>query len=371
MKTISDFASNTIATLCMLILAATWTTSDVSGDDLQPLNGVRARFTSEGQLIRPAGWRKWIYVGTPLTPHDMNDGQAAFPEFHNVYVDPESFASFERTGKFPNGTQIVKELTLVGSKSAVSGNGYFMGEFSGLEVAIKDTVRFKNEPGGWAYFSFGHVSADKYAETAKAFATDKCNACHQASADLDYVFTQYYPVLRAAIPNSVKAATDNARTSVKTMDDSSTATAMDALGTTGEKAKPDDYGMKLFAWLQRKGYKNYRAESATHPSSSGAAVHGDVRVFVNDKLDRSMRSGNTKHPTGSVAVKELHKNGELYGWAAMIKAREDDGRGNGWYWYENLSTTDATNPVAASLGHQMCVGCHSPGKDFVRTKSIK
>ena len=127
---------------------------DGFADELRPLNGVSARYTSDGQLIRPEGWRKWVYVGTPLTPHDMNDGKAAFPEFHNVYVDPESFASFERSGEFPNGTQIVKELTLVGSKAAVSGAGYFMGEFSGLEVAIKDTVRFKNEPGGVGVLQF-------------------------------------------------------------------------------------------------------------------------------------------------------------------------------------------------------------------------
>jgi hypothetical protein len=363
----SRYLSNHFLMSAFAILAIT--TVSVS-EEIRPLNGVSPHYTADGHLIRPEGWRKWIYVGTPLTPHDMNDGKAAFPEFHNVYVDPESFATFERTGTFPNGTQIVKELTLVGSKAAVSGNGYFMGDFSGLEVAIKDTVRFKNEPGGWAYFSFGHVAEAEYSKTAKAFPADKCNACHQASADTDYVFTQYYPILRAAMPSKMKKAAEQSRTSAKKMDNKSMATAMGAVGASGN-AKPDDYGMKLFAWLQKGGYKNYRAESAVHPSSSGPAVHGDVRVFVNPKLDQSMRAGNTEHPTGSVVVKELHKDGNLYGWAAMVKARDDDGRGNGWYWYENLSLTDASKPVAAALGHQLCVGCHSPGTDFIRTKAVK
>lgn len=104
-------------------------------------------YTADGELIRPEGWRKWVYVGTPLTPHDMNGGKVSFPEFHNVYVDPESFATFERTGEFANGTQLLKELVLVGSKEAVSGNGYFMGEFAGLEVAVKDTVRLSPDGG--------------------------------------------------------------------------------------------------------------------------------------------------------------------------------------------------------------------------------
>jgi len=51
---------------------------------------------NDGQLERPTGYREWIYVGTPLTPDDMNDGKAAFPEFHNVYIDPESWAHWKK-----------------------------------------------------------------------------------------------------------------------------------------------------------------------------------------------------------------------------------------------------------------------------------
>ena len=51
---------------------------------------------NNGQLQRPVGYREWIYVGTPVTPHDMNGGKAAFPEFHNVYIDPKSWAHWKR-----------------------------------------------------------------------------------------------------------------------------------------------------------------------------------------------------------------------------------------------------------------------------------
>ena len=47
------------------------------------------------------------------------------------------------------------------------------------------------------YFSFGHKTPP-YAKTAKAFPAESCNACHEASAADDFVFTQFYPVLRAA-----------------------------------------------------------------------------------------------------------------------------------------------------------------------------
>jgi len=157
-------------------------------------------FTPDGKLKQPVGYRKWVYIGTPLTPNDMNGGEASFPEFHAVYIDPDSFAHYEKTGEFRDGTVIVKELSSVGSKEAPSGKGYFMGDFSGLEAAIKDSKRFKGEPGSWAYFSFGHKYPLKKEASKNSVAA--CNQCHQENAKTDWVFSQYYPVLRAAAPRS-------------------------------------------------------------------------------------------------------------------------------------------------------------------------
>ncbi len=155
-------------------------------------------YDNQGQLIRADGWRQWVFIGAPLTPNSLNDGKAPFPEFHNVYIEPRAFAHYVKTGEFPNGTMIAKELLSIGDTVAVSGNGFFQGEFQGLEFTVKDTERFPNEPGGWTYYSFGH--ALPYANVAKAFPTESCAACHEAAAEEDMVFTQYYPILRAAKP---------------------------------------------------------------------------------------------------------------------------------------------------------------------------
>jgi hypothetical protein len=157
-------------------------------------------FTADGKLKQPVGYREWVFVGSPLTPNDLNGDQANFPEFHAVYIDPESFAQYRKTGEFRDGTVIVKELSSVGSKKAASGNGYFQGDITGLDTTIKDSKRFKDEPGSWAYFSFGHTYPLKK-EAAKN-PTSACNQCHQNNAKKDWVFTQYYPVLRAAAPKS-------------------------------------------------------------------------------------------------------------------------------------------------------------------------
>ena len=157
-----------------------------------------AKFTKKNELIRPEGYRQWVYVGTPITPNDMNGGKAAFPDFHNVYMEPSDFKHFSKTGKFREGTILVKELVGVGTKASVSGKGYFMGEFTSLEATVKSKKRFPKEPNNWAYFSFGGRGGKKRSKTAKAFPTNKCATCHQAAAATDMVFTQHYPVLRAA-----------------------------------------------------------------------------------------------------------------------------------------------------------------------------
>ena len=164
-----------------------------------PVNAQAGEFYNieKGQLERPTGYREWIYVGTPLTPNDLNDGKASFPEFHNVYIDPKSWSHWKEHGEFREGTILVKELVAVGSKAAVSGNGYFQGRFVGLEATIKSKKHFPDEPGNWAYFSFSTPDLKTLTTTAKAFPAESCNSCHQVSAANDWVFTQYYPVLSA------------------------------------------------------------------------------------------------------------------------------------------------------------------------------
>jgi hypothetical protein len=174
--------------------------------------GSVAKFDAEGNLLRPTGYREWVFIGTPLTPNDMNGGMAPFPEFHAVYIDPGSWAHYAKTGEFREGTVLIKELISVGSKQATSGAGYFMGEYLGLEASVKSKARFPDEPGNWAYFSFTTPGSPMESEEmrdkiqagaplkdkAKAFPTAVCASCHVASAVEDMVFTQFYPVTRAA-----------------------------------------------------------------------------------------------------------------------------------------------------------------------------
>lgn len=171
--------------------------------------GDTAVFDANGQLVRPTGYREWIYIGAPLTPNDMNNGKAAFPEFHNVYMDPTSWKHWKRSGEFRDGTVIIKELVSVGTKSSSSGNGYFMGDYIGLEALVKDSSRFPESAGHWGFFRFTTDDHETLLTSSKVMPAEACAVCHQANAAQDYVFIQHYPVLRAAKSNGEKGIGGN------------------------------------------------------------------------------------------------------------------------------------------------------------------
>jgi hypothetical protein len=89
-------------------------------------------WTPDGKMKLPTGYREWVFIGSPLTPNALNNGKAAFPEFHNVYVERSNFDAYMKTGTFPEGTVLVKELVLLqkptfpdGSQTEPSGRGFF------------------------------------------------------------------------------------------------------------------------------------------------------------------------------------------------------------------------------------------------------
>jgi hypothetical protein len=175
------------------------------------------KLNEKGELIRPTDYRTWVYIGTPVTPNDLNGGHAAFPEMHNVYIDPESYRVYKETGKFRDGTIIVKELVSVGATQAVSGKGYFEGEFLGLEASVKSKKDFPKEPGNWAIFTFSDMKTGILKDSAPVMPADKCVSCHQTSADDDFVFTQYYPILRAAKGFGMKNPENTAKRAIQKM----------------------------------------------------------------------------------------------------------------------------------------------------------
>ncbi len=351
-----------------------------------PQEETPVHFDGQGWLIRPTGYRTWVYIGTPLTPNDMNPPEAPFPDFHNVYIDPESYDHYMETGNFREGTVLVKELVSVGSKAAASGRGYFMGEFIGLEAAVKDSNRFPDEPGNWAYFSFGH--SYPLADTAEKFPAAACSSCHEAAAADNGVFTQYYPVLRAAkgprqsslgSPSSASpsgAAMRSGDESYDRMADTMLGASESAMKATADTPTVDSVvpteAQRLHEFLKAGSYRSFESQESEKHASRGphAKFSWPVRVYLDAKIDASLAAGNASHPAGSSIVKEMYSEdgSELLGWAVMVKTQEDSAQGQGWFWYETTNTEDSSDIVGVGNGLPLCSGCHSTGKDFVLTE---
>ena len=161
-----------------------------------------AVFDSDGKLKLPTGFRAWVFLGAPLTPNGLNDGNAGFPEYHNVYVEKKNVDVYLKTGSFPEGTVIVKELARVlkptfpdGSRMEPSGRGYFNGEFNGIDLTVKDSKRFA-KTNGWGFFTFGHHPLP-YDQTSAEKPVTECAGCHLANvAKTDMTWIQFYPILR-------------------------------------------------------------------------------------------------------------------------------------------------------------------------------
>lgn len=171
-------------------------------------------FNADGTVQLPTGFRKWVFVGAPLTPEGLNDGKyncnesgenctrSNFPEYHHVYIEQKNVDAYLKTGEFPEGTVIVKELTRVrnpsfpdGSRVEPSGRGYFNGVYNGIDMSVKDSKRFA-KTNNWGFFTFGH-HAMPYDKTSAEKPASECAGCHIANAaTTDMTYIQFYPLLR-------------------------------------------------------------------------------------------------------------------------------------------------------------------------------
>jgi len=170
-------------------------------------------FNADGTVQVPTGFRKWVFVGAPLTPEGLNDGKyncnqpggctrSNFPEYHHVYIEQKNVDAYLKTGEFPEGTVIVKELTRVlnptfpdSSRKEPSGRGYFNGQYNGIDMTVKDSKRFA-KTNNWGFFTFGHHPLP-YDKTSAERPVAECAGCHIANvANTDMTWIQFYPLLR-------------------------------------------------------------------------------------------------------------------------------------------------------------------------------
>jgi len=164
-------------------------------------------YTAKGELQFPADYRRWAYLSSGLDmSYRAGPAMPGKSQFDNVFVNPAAYDAFLQTGTWPDGTVMVLETRRGEQNGSINKAGRFQTERLGVEVHLKDTVRFKDSAGfagGWAFVSFDGEGPGQLIPT-----TATCYACHEAHAAVDRTFVQFYPTLKpiAAAKGTFSAA---------------------------------------------------------------------------------------------------------------------------------------------------------------------
>lgn len=146
----------------------------------------------------------WSLLGTwVVAGGDEVDGAAGAAGMHVVYTQPGVIEHYRKTGQFPDGAVLVKELLKAKTGAMTTGIVSHATEIEGWFVMIKDT---KNRfPGnklwgdGWGWAFFG---ADNPTGTTTEDFKAECLECHVPARQTDWIYVYGYPALRgAAVPD--------------------------------------------------------------------------------------------------------------------------------------------------------------------------
>lgn len=147
---------------------------------------------SKGNISLPKDFRmSMVHLGSWFVPESDASG------FHDVYTEKKSAELFRKTGKFPDGTTLVKELcaSRAGNYTTGSGVTYATENLKQWFVMVKDTKgRFSNNPlwgDGWGWVLFKPNNRKNITTSYK----NDCLGCHILVKDKDWVYTEAYPTL--------------------------------------------------------------------------------------------------------------------------------------------------------------------------------
>jgi len=147
------------------------------------------QFTADGKLVRPEGYRRWVFVSSGLGMSYSQKASDDMQMFTNVFVNPGSYDYFLAHGTWPDKTIFVLELYGSTSQGSINKHGNYQTGFMGLDVEVKDEKRFADK---WAYYGF---NSNEKAASPNTPGKNDCWQCHDQNAAVEHSFVQFYPEL--------------------------------------------------------------------------------------------------------------------------------------------------------------------------------
>ena len=145
-----------------------------------------------GNIRKPTDYRdRYQTLGT-YAVLDLNSDI----EMHNTYASPGTAENYRKTGKFADGTVLVKEVFASDHAQLTTGDAHWATGTKVWFVMMKDEKgRYPGNPlwgNGWGWALYKSDAPDK--QVATDYKKD-CLGCHVPAKATDWIYVQGYPVL--------------------------------------------------------------------------------------------------------------------------------------------------------------------------------
>jgi hypothetical protein len=160
-----------------------------------PAHRPPAAVDAEGNLHVPPDYRAaYEFLGTWAVAADKDPGSK---QMHDVYATPGTIAAFRKTGKFPDGTLLIKEVYESATASMTTGTVSHAQTLKGWFVMMKDSKNSHpsnnlwGDGWGWSWFDAGSPQ-----KTTSTNYKKDCLSCHVPAQASDWIYTNGYPPLK-------------------------------------------------------------------------------------------------------------------------------------------------------------------------------
>jgi len=271
----------------------------------------------------PDGYRSWQHVKSVVVGPEHKSFASEGGKIFEFYANQAAVDGY-RTGRFPNGSVIVRETL-----RAVAGEGESQGiltggERSALDVMMKDD-RVYRETGGWGFETFNSKNG-RLAEQERM----QCYGCHVKQKDHDMVF--------------------------------STLAAAGGVGTP----YPDGYRRAFLhsSMVPRSTFDAFAKKPCETPCMAGI-----FHFYANDKAMEGLRTGS--YPEGAILAEEMLEwlptgtNGAKEGQRRLVGVMVRDSQryssigGRGYGMFDGDSRADRLDAKT----REACYQCHIARKN--------
>ncbi len=229
-------------------------------------------YTRDARMVLPKDYREWVFISSGIGMSYLPGGGAnANPSFENIFVNPEAYKDFLKTGTWPDKTVLILESRGSESQVSINKDGRVQSKLLAISAHVKDASH-----GGWAFYSFGNGTQQEGTLLPKSA---DCYSCHQMNGAVDTTFVQFYPTLAeiAKAKGTFKASsaeTSGAPTAPKRF---ALAGVVQSVDTTQHRLVVQHGDIPGFMSAMTMPYKAGAKEDLTKVSA-GDQIHADVVV---------------------------------------------------------------------------------------------